>query len=83
VYHTKFEQLTTLTNRLKTLARTLGAEYFAQDILEPAIAIGDNPHDPNANFDVTPERFSKLEKELVRGKAEVASFPVASPCIIL
>ncbi|KAF8066744.1 microtubule associated protein [Lyophyllum atratum] len=72
VYHTKFEQLTTLTNRLKALARTLGVEYYAQDILEPTTAIGDDPHDPNVNLDVTPERFLKLEKELVRGKAEVS-----------
>ncbi|KAF5381777.1 hypothetical protein D9615_005436 [Tricholomella constricta] len=72
VYHTKFEQLTTLTNRLKALARTLGPDYFAQDILEPAIATGDNLKDPNVNMDVTPEKFSKLEKELVRGKAEVS-----------
>ncbi|KAG5645682.1 hypothetical protein DXG03_005520 [Asterophora parasitica] len=70
LYHTKFEQLTTLTNRLKGLARTLGTHYFAQDILEPAI--GDNPSDPSVNRDVTPEKFLKLEKELVRGKAEVS-----------
>ncbi|KAG5652554.1 hypothetical protein H0H81_004615 [Sphagnurus paluster] len=72
VYHTKFEQLTTLTNRIKALARTLTAEYFPADILEPAIAPGDDPNDPNVNMDVTPERFLKLEKELVRGKAEVS-----------
>ena len=60
-------------NRLNTLSRTLGREYFAQDILEPTPASGDNLHDPNVNWDVTPERFSKLEKELVRGKAEVVS----------
>ncbi|GLB41020.1 putative microtubule associated protein (MAP65/ASE1 family) [Lyophyllum shimeji] len=71
VYHTKFEQLTTLTNRIKGLARTLGNEYFAQDVLEPTIAQGDDPHNLNVNYDVTPERFLKLEKELVRGKAEV------------
>ncbi|KAG6831554.1 hypothetical protein H0H92_009473 [Tricholoma furcatifolium] len=71
VYHTKFEQLTTLTNRLAHLARTLGSEYFTSDVLEPAIAAGDDSQDPNSNMDVTPERFLKLEKELVRGKAEV------------
>ncbi|KAG6837397.1 hypothetical protein H0H93_010015 [Arthromyces matolae] len=70
VYHTKFEQLTTLTNRLKVISNTLGSSFFAYDVLEPAIASGDNPNDPNANLDVTPERFLKLEKELVRGKAE-------------
>ncbi|KAG6865456.1 hypothetical protein C0991_002379 [Blastosporella zonata] len=72
VYHTKFEQLTTLTNRIKALARTLGSDFFHQDISEPAVAAGDNSHNPNANMDVTPERFLKLEKELVRGKAEVS-----------
>jgi hypothetical protein len=60
-----------LINRLNTLARTTGRDYFAQDILEPTPALGENPQDPNVNWDVTPERFSKLEKELVRGKAEV------------
>jgi hypothetical protein len=49
----------------------MGREYFAQDILEPTPASGENPQGPNVNWDVTPERFSKLEKELVRGKAEV------------
>ncbi|KAG6833143.1 hypothetical protein H0H87_010857 [Tephrocybe sp. NHM501043] len=72
VYHTKYEQLTTLMNRLKALARTLGSDYFKQDILEPIVAPGDIPNDANANLDVTPERFLKLEKELVRGKAEVS-----------
>ena len=72
MYHTKLEQLTTLTNRIKALARTLGSDYYSQDILEPSNAAGE---DTNGNLDVTPERFSKLEKELVRGKAEVVSPP--------
>ena len=55
------------------LARTLGPGYFAQDIIEPSLAVGENSYDANANRDVTPERFLKLEKELVRGKAEVVS----------
>ena len=73
MYHTKLEQLTTLTNRIKTLARTLGSDYYSQDILEPSIVTGKDTNDSNGNIDVTPERFSKLEKELVRGKAEVVS----------
>ena len=73
MYHTKLEQLTTLTNRLNALARTLPPEYYAQDIVEPTVATGENQHDAEANRDVTPERFMKLEKELVRGKAEVVS----------
>lgn len=60
-----------MTNRLNALARTLGADYYAPDILDPAPAAGEDPHEPALNSDVTPERFSKLEKELVRGKAEV------------
>ncbi|KII85376.1 hypothetical protein PLICRDRAFT_165888 [Plicaturopsis crispa FD-325 SS-3] len=71
LYHTKLEQLMTLTNRLSVLARTLGSEFYAPDIAEPTPAQGEDPHDPTANRDVTPERFSKLEKELVRGKGEV------------
>ncbi|KAF8154613.1 microtubule associated protein-domain-containing protein [Crassisporium funariophilum] len=71
VYHTKLEQLNTLTNRLNALARTLGPEYYATDITASTPASGEDSHDPNCNRDVTPERFMKLEKELVRGKAEV------------
>lgn len=70
LYHTKLEQLTALMNRLNALARTMGRDYFAPDILEPTSAPGENPQDPDVNWDVTQERFSKLEKELVRGKAE-------------
>ncbi|KAJ7040686.1 microtubule associated protein [Mycena alexandri] len=61
LYHTKLEQLTTLGNRLSALSRTLGPDFYPQDI-----------NDDGEYRDVTPERFSKLEKELVRGKGEVA-----------
>jgi protein regulator of cytokinesis 1 len=43
-------------------------------------AVGETAYDAGANRDVTPERFMKLEKELVRGKAEVVSkkiFPLS------
>ncbi|KAJ2924052.1 hypothetical protein H1R20_g13040, partial [Candolleomyces eurysporus] len=70
-YHAKLEQLTTLTNRLNHLARTLGTLYFAQDVLEATPAAGEAAFDATAPRDITPERFLKLEKELVRGKAEV------------
>lgn len=33
----------------------------------------ESPNDPNALRDVMPERFSRLEKELVRGKGEMVS----------
>ncbi|KAJ6611195.1 microtubule associated protein-domain-containing protein [Mycena sp. CBHHK59/15] len=61
LYHTKLEQLTTLTNRLHALSRTLEPDFYSQDII-----------DDGEYRDVTPERFSKLEKELVRGKGEVS-----------
>lgn len=73
IYHTKVEQLVTLTTKLKALSRTLGPEFYQADIVESVPASGENPDDPGANRDVTPERFSKLEKELVRGKGEVVS----------
>jgi protein regulator of cytokinesis 1 len=62
-----------LTNRLNALARTLGSHFFHQDILTPAVAIAEESDNPTALRDVMPERFSKLEKELVRGKGEVVS----------
>lgn len=67
--------MTTLTNRLSGLLRTLGSDYFKRDILEPTPASGEAQNDPKAHRDVTPERFLRLEKELVRGKAEVVSRP--------
>lgn len=73
VYHTKLEQLNTLTNRLNAIGKTLGVGYFPYDILEPTLADGEAYDRPEAFRDVTPERFKKLEKELVRGKAEVVS----------
>jgi protein regulator of cytokinesis 1 len=51
-----------LGNRISALSRTLGPEFYPQDIT-----------DDGEYRDVTPERFSKLEKELVRGKGEVVS----------
>ncbi|TFK50465.1 hypothetical protein OE88DRAFT_1660884 [Heliocybe sulcata] len=70
LYHTKLEQLSTLKNRIAVLSRTLGPDYFQPDILELPTH-GADPSDPSDYHDVTPERFSKLEKELVRGKGEV------------
>lgn len=63
-----------MTNRLATLSRTLGPDFFPPQVLEPTIADGEDEIEPDAHRDVTPERFSKLEKELVRGKGEVVSF---------
>ena len=59
----------TLTGKLNHLVRTVGPAFFPADVLEPTPASGDNQ-----NRDVTPERFLKLEKELVRGKAELVRY---------
>ena len=83
LYHTKLEQLTTLTNRLSGLLRTLGSDYFKRDILEPTPASGEAQNDPKAHRDVTPERFLRLEKELVRGKAEMVSRSLSLPSGVL
>ncbi|VDB91686.1 unnamed protein product [Peniophora sp. CBMAI 1063] len=66
VYHTKLEQLLTLTSRIATLVRTLPDGFYPDDLLEPLM----DGH-ISAHRDVSPERFAKLEKELVRGKGEI------------
>ncbi|XP_006456028.1 hypothetical protein AGABI2DRAFT_188106 [Agaricus bisporus var. bisporus H97] len=71
LYHSKLEQLMTITNRLHTLARTLGNTFFSPDVLEPTVANGENVLDPESYRDVSPDRFLTLEKELVRGKGEL------------
>lgn len=73
MYHTKLEQLTSLINKLNGLSRTLGNDFFLPDIVQATLASGENSGDPDAHRDVTPERFSKLEKELVRAKGETVS----------
>ncbi|KAI0826615.1 microtubule associated protein-domain-containing protein [Trametes gibbosa] len=71
-YHTKLEQLLNLTGRIVSLSNTLGSNFYTPDLTEPIYAPGEDEYDPSAHRDVTPERFSRLEKELVRGKGEVA-----------
>ncbi|OSD08019.1 hypothetical protein PYCCODRAFT_1381285 [Trametes coccinea BRFM310] len=71
-YHTKLEQLLNLTSRIQSLSNTLGSDFYSLEIIEPVAAAGEDEYDANAHKDVTPERFSRLEKELVRGKGEVA-----------
>ncbi|KAI0646310.1 microtubule associated protein-domain-containing protein [Trametes meyenii] len=71
-YHTKLEQLLNLTGRITSLSNILGRDFYSTDILEPSHASGEDEYDSNSHRDVTPERFSRLEKELVRGKSEVA-----------
>ncbi|KAI0777683.1 microtubule associated protein-domain-containing protein [Trametes elegans] len=70
-YHTKLEQLLNLTSRISSLSNTLGRDFYPADVLEPSPALGEDEYDSSAHRDVTPERFSRLEKELVRGKGEV------------
>ncbi|OCH93159.1 hypothetical protein OBBRIDRAFT_771990 [Obba rivulosa] len=72
IYHTKLEQILSLTGRLKTLANTLGPNFYSDEVLDPALAPDEDEDDPTSHRDVTPERFAKLERELVRGKGEVA-----------
>lgn len=84
LYNSKLEQLNTLTNRISTLSYTLGSSFFSDDIMNPTPAPGELDASPiksdDENYDhhvdsllrdVTPERFNRLEKELVRGKAEI------------
>ncbi|KAG8880514.1 hypothetical protein FRB98_005042 [Tulasnella sp. 332] len=86
LYESKTEQLITLSNRVQNLTRTLGPTFFPSDILKIpptpveqderrvdfAVALSMNSP-PSNRMDVTPERFQRIEKELMRGKAEIAS----------
>ncbi|KAH6909929.1 microtubule associated protein-domain-containing protein [Coprinopsis sp. MPI-PUGE-AT-0042] len=65
-----------LPRRFDLVTETLGNACFAMDVLEPtaAASVGDaemDGIDSNALRDVTLERFLRLEKKLVRDKAEV------------
>lgn len=63
-----------LVNRVNSLAQTLGFDFFAADVVEPAPLLETSPVEGESVRDVTPERFTKLEKELVRGKGEIVSY---------
>ena len=69
-YTSKLEQLRALTARLAALAETLGKHFYSSEVLKPAPASGRKEH-ADSWRDVTPERFNWLEKELMRGRAEV------------
>ena len=93
LYTSKLEQLNTLTTRLSNLASTLGSTFFGDDILNPTPSPGElsvvttssrTADDTITSIeeeamlrDVTPERFNRLEKELVRGKNEITRRLVA------
>jgi hypothetical protein len=81
LYHSKLEQLQTLTNRINVISQTLGCDFYSRDITETAPALGLSPGDSNPFRDVTVERFSKLEKELVRGKAEIVRYIYQHPTL--
>lgn len=76
LYQTKLEQLGGLTNKINALVHIVGAGFFGQDITHLTLAQqGVQPSDePQVLRDVTPEHFSKLEKELVRAKSEIVSW---------
>ncbi|KAH9042589.1 microtubule associated protein-domain-containing protein [Lactarius pseudohatsudake] len=68
LYHTKLEQLIALTARLVSMSRVVGDHFFPEDVLDQSIG-----RSPGVLYqDVSLERFSKLEKELVRGKGEIS-----------
>ena len=70
LYTSKLEQLHALTARMATLAETLGKSFYSSEVLKPAPASEQKEHTDSWR-DVTPERFNWLEKELMRGRAEV------------
>ena len=53
-------------NRLATLTNTLGPGFYPDDLLQPVDVVPEGTYP-----DVTPERSSKIEKELLRGKQEI------------
>ncbi|KAG9025159.1 hypothetical protein FRB95_010487 [Tulasnella sp. JGI-2019a] len=83
VYQTKTEQLISLNSRVQNLSRTLGPAFFPSDVLNLTLVpiqmddeLASNiPQDipSTSRMDVTPERFQRVEKELMRGKAEIVT----------
>ncbi|KAL5521148.1 hypothetical protein ACEPAG_9070 [Sanghuangporus baumii] len=72
LYKAKVEQLSNLTNRVLSLSNILGPEFFSLDLTEPPPAYGESISDAKQPLrEVTPDRFSKMEKELARGKGEI------------
>lgn len=68
LYHTKLEQLIALTSRLVAMSRIVGDGFFPEDVLDSSTSCSSGI----SYQDVCPERFSRLEKELVRGKGEMS-----------
>ena len=60
-------------NRIISLARVLGSEYFSIEVMEPPPTYGESMMETQTLRDVTPERFSKLDKEVAKGKSEIVS----------
>lgn len=76
LYKAKLEQQTNYINRIVTLSRTLGTTFFSPDMMDLCAAEGEDSSDILSLRDVTPERFSKLDKEFYRGKAEIVRYEV-------
>jgi hypothetical protein len=58
------------------MSRIVGDAFFPEDVLDSSTSCSSSETYP----DVCPERFSRLEKELVRGKGEIVSlaqFPLS------
>jgi len=56
------------------MSRIVGDSFFPEDVLDCSTSC-----DPTISYqDVCPERFSKLEKELVRGKGEMVGLVLLS-----
>ncbi len=52
------------------MSRVVGDNFFPEDVLDQSVG-----RSPGVLYqDVSPERFSKLEKELVRGKGEIVGY---------
>lgn len=70
LYHTKLEQLSVLVSRLATYADVLETHFMGPDVL--ALTTSGLRAEGDEEFvDVSADRFFRLEKELVRAKAEV------------
>lgn len=69
LYKTKYEQCAGLIAKVNALVRVAGPGFFPSDVLSMAEAKSEEESKPLA--DITPERFSRLEKELVRAKGEI------------
>ncbi|KIJ49148.1 hypothetical protein M422DRAFT_161626 [Sphaerobolus stellatus SS14] len=71
LYQNKLQQCSTLLTKVNSLVRILGLGFYAPENTYMVPIAGTTEEDVTALKDVSPERFTKLEKELVRGKGEI------------